>query len=101
RMMDACRHFNDETTAFCVKAERDFLKTLLGGCSAPISALARLENDQLILRSNLLSVNGIRKLKVEKKLPLERSYSLGMDAALEILDQGGDKIMEAIRKNEG
>jgi hydroxymethylbilane synthase len=60
-----------------------------------------LENDQLILRGNLLSVDGIRKLEVEKKLPLERSYSLGVDAALEILDQGGDKIMEAIRKNEG
>jgi hydroxymethylbilane synthase len=101
RMMDACMRFNDETTAFCVKAERDFLKTLLGGCSAPISALAQRESDQLILRGNILSVDGVQKLEVEKKMPIERSYSLGVDAALEILDQGGDKIMEAIRKNEG
>lgn len=101
KTMKACQPFNDDATAYCVKAERDFLKTLMGGCSAPISALAQLEDGELRLQGNLLSVDGTQKLAVEKTASVSRSYSLGVDAALEILDQGGDKIMEAIKKNEG
>src|SRR5438046_7297508 len=41
---EACQSFNDIETALCAKIERDFLKTLLGGCSTPISALAVIEN---------------------------------------------------------
>jgi hydroxymethylbilane synthase len=27
----ACSYFNDEQTALCTKAEKDFLRTLMGG----------------------------------------------------------------------
>lgn len=97
---DACSIMNDEDTATCVKAERDFLKTLMGGCSTPISALARVEDGRLKLTGNILSVDGKQKLEVEKDTVLERSYSLGVDAALEILDNGGEELMKAIKKSE-
>ena len=96
----ACEKMNDENTAVCVKAERDFLKTLMGGCSTPISALARVDEGRLHIRGNILSVDGTQKLEVEKDTPLEKAYSLGVDAALEILDEGGDVLMKAI-KGEG
>ncbi|HEV2355585.1 MAG TPA: hydroxymethylbilane synthase, partial [Puia sp.] len=35
-----CEALNDPESALCTKIERDFLRTLLGGCSTPISALA-------------------------------------------------------------
>ena len=38
--LHACIHFNDIRTALCTRIERDFLRTLLGGCSTPISGLA-------------------------------------------------------------
>src|SRR5512138_3482841 len=45
--LDACVNLNDADTAICVKIERDFLKTLLGGCSTPISALAKIKKGRV------------------------------------------------------
>ncbi|TXJ27938.1 MAG: hydroxymethylbilane synthase [Chitinophagaceae bacterium] len=98
---NACQPMNDEHTATCVKAERDFLRTLMGGCSTPISALASVNEGRLKITGNILSHDGTQKLEVEKETSLEKSYSLGVDAALEILDNGGGQLMEAIRNSEG
>ena len=46
---------NDETTNLCTKIERAFLRTLLGGCSTPISALAVLENGTINFKGNICS----------------------------------------------
>ncbi|MEJ7822786.1 MAG: hydroxymethylbilane synthase, partial [Chitinophagaceae bacterium] len=54
----ACKHFNDDDTALCTKIERDFLRTLLGGCSTPISALAEVKNDKIIFKGNICSPDG-------------------------------------------
>lgn len=98
---NTCQPMNDEHTATCVKAERDFLRTLMGGCSTPISALASVNEGRLKITGNILSHDGTQKLEVEKETSLEKSYSLGVDAALEILDNGGGQLMEAIRNSEG
>ena len=45
--MDATITINHSKTAICTKIERDFLRTLLGGCSTPISAYAEIKHDQL------------------------------------------------------
>ncbi len=100
-VQQACAPLNHEPTATCVKAERDFLKTLMGGCTAPISALAKIDGDNLMLEGQLLSVDGREKLIVSKHASLLRSYSIGVDAALEILDNGGDRMMKEIRKVAG
>lgn len=96
----ACQHFNDINTATCVKAERDFLKALSGGCSTPVSALAQIENSMLKLQGSILSVDGKEKISVEKIVPLQQANELGTAAATEILHNGGEKLMEAIRKSE-
>lgn len=98
---NACQPMHDEHTATCVKAERDFLKTLMGGCSTPISALASVKDGRLKIEGNILSIDGTQKLEVEKETSLEKAYSLGVDAALEILDNGGEQLMKAIRTSEG
>ncbi len=59
---NACQLFNDEATAICTKTERDFLRTLSGGCSTPISALAVIDKDKIIFKGNLCSVDGKQKL---------------------------------------
>ncbi len=96
----ACEGMNDDDTAICVKAERDFLKTLMGGCSTPISALATVKDDRLHIKGSILSIDGTQKLEVEKDTTLEKAYSLGVDAAFEILDNGGEALMKAIRESE-
>jgi hydroxymethylbilane synthase len=94
---DACHHFNHNDTAVCTKIERDFLRTLLGGCSTPISALAEVKGDEILFRGNILSVDGKEKVEVEKTVTLKESINLGETAAEELLNKGADKIADAIR----
>ncbi len=95
---DACRHFNDEETALCTKIERDFLRTLLGGCSTPISALAVInEHKEVYFRGNILSLDGTEKIEIEKRMAEENATGAGKIAAEELLQKGGQKIAEGIR----
>ena len=96
--LDACRHFNDEETALCTKIERDFLRTLLGGCSTPISALAVInENKEIFFRGNILSLDGKEKIEIEKRIAVGKAGGSGRTVAEELLQKGGQKIAEEIR----
>jgi hydroxymethylbilane synthase len=92
-----CEELNDPDTALCTKIERDFLRTLLGGCSTPISALAEVEDGDLYFSGQLLSLDGRRKVEVEKILPLEKADGIGSIAAQEVLTRGGQAIADEIR----
>jgi hydroxymethylbilane synthase len=94
---NACSTFNDSNTAICTKIERDFLRTLLGGCSTPISALAEINNNELVFKGNILSIDGKQKAEVEKKVTIDKENNLGKDAAEELLSKGGRQIAEGIR----
>lgn len=94
---EACRLLDNAHTALCTKIERDFLRTLLGGCSTPISALAEIEEDELYFRGNIFSPNGHEKLEIEKILPVEIAANTGIIAAEELLNRDEQKIIESIR----
>jgi hydroxymethylbilane synthase len=99
RTLESCEPLNDPDTALCTKIERDFLRTLLGGCSTPISALAEVEDGDVYFRGQLLSLDGRQKVEIEKILPLDRADNLGRSAAEELLDNGGQAIADSIRKH--
>lgn len=92
----ACEGMNDPQTAFCTMTEKAFLRTLLGGCSTPISALAEIEGGEIFFRGNLLSPDGKQKVEIEKILPMTRADGLGREAALEILARGGKEVMKTL-----
>jgi hydroxymethylbilane synthase len=94
---DACRLFNDEHTALCTAIERDFLRALLGGCSTPISALATILENQVYFQGNILSLDGKEKASVEKKVAINNSNNLGVIAAQELLQNGGQQIADRIQ----
>ncbi len=96
--LNACMKFNDENTAFCTKIERDFLRTLLGGCSTPISALTEIIDGIIFFKGNILSINGKEKAAIEKIAPVEKANKLGENAAVELLATGGQKIADGIHK---
>lgn len=94
--LNACNNFHDEDTALCTKIERDFLKKLLGGCSTPISALAQIKNGEVVFKGNILSVDGKEKAEIEKKVNKNNALLLGNEAAEEILNNGGQKLIDGI-----
>ena len=97
-VLDATSTINNPTTASCTKIERDFLRTLLGGCSTPISAFAEIKNEHVFFKGNILSLDGKEKAEVEMIEPIEFSiHDLGIKAAQKLLENGGLAIAEKIR----
>jgi len=94
---DACQNFNDESAGLCTRIERDFLRTLLGGCSTPISALAVITNNNIHFKGNILSLDGSKKTTIEKVVSKQDAVNLGKTAAEELLINGGKEIAEGIR----
>ena len=93
-VFDQCRKLHHEKSAFCVKIERDFLSTLLGGCSTPIGALAEMEGDEIFFRGNLLDPSGEKEFSIEKRISIELGTALGISAAHELLRDGGKELIE-------
>jgi hydroxymethylbilane synthase len=92
-----CQPLNDEDTALCTRIERDFLRTLLGGCSTPISALAEIEDGDIYFSGQLLSLDGRQNVTIEKILPAEIADGIGKTAAEELLERGGKEIADKIK----
>jgi hydroxymethylbilane synthase len=95
--LEACQPFNDGHTALCTKTEKDFLRTLLGGCSTPISALAEIKNDRLVFKGNIFSVDGKQRADVEKTVCITDATNIGSEAAQELLSNGGQAIAATIQ----
>lgn len=95
---EALAKLNHKETEICVHIEREFLKILEGGCTAPIGALATIEGSILHFEGNLLSLDGKQKLAVKKSVPIEESEGLGGKCAEELLNNGGKELMGEIKK---
>ena len=96
-MLEVCEELNDPDTALCTRIERDFLRSLLGGCSTPISALAEIEAGELFFEGNVLSPDGSHKASIERILPIDKAINIGREASAELLENGGQEIMEIIQ----
>jgi hydroxymethylbilane synthase len=96
--LDAVSELNDVETEVCTHIERQFLKTLEGGCTAPIGAIVKIVEDDISFKGTLLSLDGKQKISVEKVVPIQEWKKLGYSCAQEILENGGKEIMEVLRK---
>ena len=94
---EACQLINDEPTALCTKVERDFLSALMGGCSTPISAHANITGDELHFKGEILSLDGQQKASLDTKIQLDQANNYGKTAADQILAQGGQAIVDAMK----
>jgi hydroxymethylbilane synthase len=95
---EAVSELNDLETDICTYIERQFLKTLEGGCTAPIGAFAKFTEDTIEFKGALFSLEGKQKLEVEKVVPIEQWKKLGFELAKEILNNGGSELMKNIKE---
>lgn len=94
---DVLNKLNHQETEICTFIERQFLKTLEGGCTAPIGALAIIENDKINFEGVLFSLDGKEKHYIKKNCNFADYKSFGKDCANEILNQGGNSLMRELR----
>jgi hydroxymethylbilane synthase len=98
--LDALSQLNHIETEICTYIERQFLKTLEGGCTAPIGAIATYneKEDSINFKGVLLSIDGKQKLEIEKNVDISEWKKLGFNSAQEILNNGGKELMTEIKK---
>lgn len=94
---EALSKLNHFESDICTHVEREFLKHLEGGCTAPIGALATVINNEIRFIGELLSINGQEKITIEKTIPISNYKNFGQECAEEILQNGGIALMEKIK----
>ncbi len=95
--IEAAQKLNDIPSQICTQIERDFLRTLEGGCTAPIGALAKIEGDAIQFKGCLLSLDGTKKIAIEKTISLQLAAKAGEAIAKEVLQKGGDVLLKEIK----
>ncbi|MEH6679682.1 MAG: hydroxymethylbilane synthase [Sediminicola sp.] len=95
---EALSPLNHSETELCTAVERAFLKTLEGGCTAPIGALASIVDNVLHFKGNLCSLDGTRHKEIVKSGPVTDPLDFGEVCAMEILENGGAEIMDIIKR---
>lgn len=98
---EALSHLNHTNSEVCVHIEREFLRELEGGCTAPIGALARIEGNQIDFTGALFSLDGKDKIEIKKRIKSSEKVGLGIACAQWVLENGGRKMMEKIKTEIG
>lgn len=95
--VEATQKLNDPISKIATHVEREFLRVLEGGCTAPIGAYADVREGNLQFHGVLLSLDGKRKLEIQKKVGMDDYKGFGKKCALQILKNGGVGLMKEIR----
>jgi hydroxymethylbilane synthase len=89
---------NDPPTMSKTRAERAFLRTLGGGCSLPVGAVTQLEQNTLSIRGAILDPNRAQRLTASLEGDAADPEALGSRLAKDLLDKGGEVILQALRQ---
>lgn len=93
----AANNLHHQPTALCTHIEKAFLRTLMGGCTTPISALGQINGEHLTFKGSICSPDGTQKIDIEQTVALDTATHLGEIAAREILANGGSQIAATIQ----
>ena len=96
---ESLKSISHKETEICVTIEREFLKTLEGGCTAPIGAKAEMLDGQIRFIGRLCSLDGKNCIETDEFFDWNDSENFGEKIALKVLENGGKELMEEIRKS--
>jgi len=85
-------------TRAATTAEREFLRTVEGGCHVPVGAFGEVFGGVLRLRGVVSSMDGGRRVEGEVRGEPESARALGASLATELLADGGREILDEIRR---
>lgn len=94
-VIDAVHHVE---TGYRLEAERSYLRVLEGGCSIPVFALASVNGSTLGMQGGIVSLDGSERIIHTVSGRIADSVELGQQLAHKVLDAGGDRILQDIKK---
>jgi len=89
---------NDQSTEFCITAERAFLRSLEGGCQVPIGGFAVLEADEIFLEGFVGNLTGAKIIRHSIRGNKREAKRLGETLAEICLKKGAAEILDEARK---
>jgi hydroxymethylbilane synthase len=101
RTRDLLAPLDDFATHAAVLAERALLAALRGGCLAPVGAFARLEGNELLLDSVVLSADGQRRITASGRSNPQAAVELGSRVAEQLIAQGASQLIADARSQGG
>lgn len=90
---------NHKETEIATAIERKFLNLLEGGCSAPIGALAFVKEEEVHFQGILLSLDGTKKIEIQRTVALGSHHDLAQFCADYIIERGGNRLMDTIKNS--
>jgi len=82
--------FHNRESDIVSKAERNFIKTLGGGCSSPAAVYARLNNNEILITGMYVDADGNAE-KGEIGGDIEKSWQLGEILAIRLKEKAGSR----------
>ena len=96
--LDLLASCNDAATYAAVTAERAALGALGVGCALPIAALGHARGGEVTLLARLLSLDGGRRIEVQRSAPVEDAAALGGEVGAALLERGGRELLGEIER---
>lgn len=86
-----------DETALCTTIERDFLHEMEAGCSAPVGAIAKIDDGEVHFKAVALTLDGSERFDYEHTVSVGKAGDLGYAAAQELLEKGAIKVIEELK----
>ena len=97
RVWAALRPLHDEQVAATTQAERTLLRTLRGGCHAPVGAYAQVQGESLRLEACVAAPDGRDLCRATQSGPPTEAEALGRELADQLLAEGVGVWLEESR----
>ncbi len=97
----AIKRLDDEKTRIETRIERIIINILGGGCLVPIGAFAQMYGDRIHIRTEVLSVDGKRHVKIDEFINPPEYEQVAERIGRELKQRGGGELVdEAVRMFE-
>jgi hydroxymethylbilane synthase len=101
QMKEVCGKINHHNTFIEGSVERQFLQTLMGGCSVPLSAWARIQGDEINFDGAMHAFDGSRHFRIHDNKPVSGWQNIGAESANRLLQQlGANELLLEIRNKK-
>ena len=97
-VLDILSILNHKKSSICVTAERSFLNRLEGGCQIPFAAHATISGEILTIEGMVATLDGSKMQRKIIKGNSKEAIQLGIDLADYIKINGGNEILEEIKR---
>ena len=99
KLLDNIKPLSHLPTQDCVQAERDFLRALQGGCSAPIGAHASVQNNRVSFVGSVTTTDGSQHIEVRESYD-RQDPDIGKQAAEILVLKGGEQVLDKQKSHE-